>query len=160
MKINGDVKLGYQLVDHDGWWKMDGRALNGLSIDIAKASALGINTNLPDANNKYPGQSNNFGVGVTHGSNFHTLTRANLPDETLKITTIPDELQIRHDFYLKRNPPNLGYDATFGNYWAPPGEAPMDTEPNITESLSGNQVQQPFETTPATINLNMFIYIV
>ncbi len=76
----GDVKSGIQLVDHDGWIKLDGRALNTLSASQQSvAVSLGFGPNIPNADNAYLVQ-NGGGVGTVAGSNTVTLSQANLPN--------------------------------------------------------------------------------
>lgn len=76
----GDVKSGFQLVDHSGWIKLDGRAVNTLSASQqAVAVSLGFTTNIPDASTAYLVQ-NGGGMGAISGANTVTLTQGNLPN--------------------------------------------------------------------------------
>jgi hypothetical protein len=76
----GDVKSGFQLVDHSGWIKLDGRAVNTLSASQqAVAVSLGFTTNIPDASTAYLVQ-NGGGMGAISGVNTVTLTQGNLPN--------------------------------------------------------------------------------
>jgi hypothetical protein len=79
----GDVKTAMQGADHEGWIKLDGRAISTLTpTQQARAIALGIGTNLPDATNSYLVQ-NGTTLGSVSGSNTKTITQANLPNVNL-----------------------------------------------------------------------------
>ena len=79
----GDVKSGFQIVDHAGWIKLDGRSVTTLSpTQQREATALGFTTNLPNATNSVALQ--NGGVpGAISGSMSKTIAQANLPNVTL-----------------------------------------------------------------------------
>ena len=80
MATVGDVKSGMQTIDHSGWIKLDGRAVNALTANQqAAAIALGFTTNLPDASSAYLVQ-NGSAMGAVSGANSTTLTQANLPN--------------------------------------------------------------------------------
>ncbi|MCU0327576.1 MAG: hypothetical protein MUE53_01185 [Chitinophagales bacterium] len=82
----GDIKQGAQNSDHNGWVKMDGRALTSLTpTQIAAAMSLGMTTNLPDATDRVVKQN-----GTTlqlGGNNSVTLSQSNLPNINLSATT-------------------------------------------------------------------------
>lgn len=76
----GDMKSGFQVADHSGWIKLDGRAISTLSSNQqAVAITLGFTTNLPNATSAYPVQSTGT-LGSIVGANTTTLTQANLPN--------------------------------------------------------------------------------
>jgi len=78
----GDIKHGFQMADHNGWYLLDGRALTTLPVVAqSNASLLGITVNLPNATNRFIGSVG--GVGTTGGATSFTLTQANLPNLTL-----------------------------------------------------------------------------
>nr|WP_314866996.1 hypothetical protein [uncultured Flavobacterium sp.] len=78
--IAGDIKSGIQQTDHSGWIKLDGRAKSSLTASQqARATALGIGTNLPDATNSYLSQNGGL-MGAVSGSNTVVLSQANLPN--------------------------------------------------------------------------------
>lgn len=75
----GDIKSGIQSADHEGWIKLDGRAMNTLSTSQqAVATSFGISGTLPNATNSYMVQNGTTMASVS-GSNTTTLTQANLP---------------------------------------------------------------------------------
>jgi hypothetical protein len=76
----GDVKSGIQTLDHEGWLRLDGRAINTLSsTQQAVATSIGLVNNLPNAENAYLVQ-NGAAMASVSGANTTTLTQANLPN--------------------------------------------------------------------------------
>jgi hypothetical protein len=76
----GDIKSGIQTTDHNGWVKLDGRPKSSLSAtQQARATALGIGADLPNATNTYLSQ-NGGAMGSVSGSNTVVLSQANLPN--------------------------------------------------------------------------------
>lgn len=77
----GDVKTGIQASDHDGWLKLDGRTISGLSA-TQRAVALSLlgstATLLPNATEAYAVQKSGT-LGSVSGSNTVSITQANLP---------------------------------------------------------------------------------
>jgi len=79
----GDIKSGLQLLDHNGWIKLDGRAISTLTTtQQAEAIALGLSTTLPNATGAIPIQ-NGTTLGSVTGSMSRTITQANLPNVNL-----------------------------------------------------------------------------
>lgn len=77
---NGDIKSGIQTIDHDGWVKLDGRAITSLtSSQQAVALSIGLSGSIPNASNSFLVQNGNA-MGVVSGTNTATLTQANLPN--------------------------------------------------------------------------------
>lgn len=82
----GDIKSGIQTTDHNGWIKLDGRAKSSLSASQqARATALGIGVDLPNASNAVLMQ-NGTTLGSVSGSNNKTIALANLPNVTFNGT--------------------------------------------------------------------------
>lgn len=76
----GDVKSGFQVADHAGWIKLDGRAVSTLSANQqAVATSLGFTVNLPNATTAYLVQDNGT-MGAVTGTNTTVLSQANLPN--------------------------------------------------------------------------------
>lgn len=83
---SGDIKSGIQTIDHDGWVKLDGRAITSLSTSQqAVAISLGLTGSIPNAANSFLVQNGNA-MGVVSGTNTATLTQANLPNVTFNGT--------------------------------------------------------------------------
>jgi microcystin-dependent protein len=75
----GDIKKGFQPKDHNGWYLLDGRAINLLLGGQAGAASLGL-TALPDARGRFlKTKAATETLGSVGGSNNRTLTQANLP---------------------------------------------------------------------------------
>lgn len=84
--MHGDIKQGFQLADHGGWYLLDGRAINTLPANAQTAAAnLGFVGNIPDATNRM--LANMGTLGATGGSNSVAITQANFPNTTLGGTT-------------------------------------------------------------------------
>lgn len=78
VNVAGDIKTSMIAIDHNGWIKLDGRAISTLTASQqAEAIALGFATNLPDATNAVMLQ-NGAALGTISGS--WNITLANLPD--------------------------------------------------------------------------------
>ncbi|EJL71434.1 hypothetical protein [Chryseobacterium populi] len=81
----GTVKESLRSTDHNGWYKLDGRAINTLpAIAQANAASLGISGNLINANNLLMKQGATLATGGTSNIN---LLRANLPNYNMTGTT-------------------------------------------------------------------------
>lgn len=84
----GDLKHSLVISDHNGWVKLDGRSLSGLSAQqITAANSLGFTTNLPDLTDKLLKQKG--ALASTGGSNTTaiTISQANLPNVNFTGTT-------------------------------------------------------------------------
>ncbi len=81
----GTVKESLRSADHNGWYKMDGRAVTSLpAIAQTNATALGISGNLINTNNLMMKQGAALASG---GTSSLSLLRANLPNYTMTGTT-------------------------------------------------------------------------
>lgn len=83
----GDIKHSLRLTDHDGWYKLDGRALSALPETAAQVAMDFFAGNLPDATDRFlkgnDGAETNGDVG---GSNSITIAQENLEDFSLPVT--------------------------------------------------------------------------
>ncbi len=76
----GDIKVGTQSVDHNGWVLLNGRSVNTLTAaQQSRALALGLSFNIPDASNAYLVQ-NGQTLGSITGSNTRTIAQNQLPN--------------------------------------------------------------------------------
>lgn len=161
----GDVKSGMQAGDHQGWIKLNGRALSLLtSAQQASAALLGLSGNLPNADSAVLVQ-NGSSIGTVAGSNQRTIAQNQLPNATLDGTT---DLAGGHShIYDILNMSNNGVFSVFG---APDslvsGQSSSSTSfvPNhshtfTTSSLNGGVTQQQLDITPKSLSVNMFIYL-
>lgn len=79
--IIGDVKSGFQQIDHNGWYLLDGRAVNTLNTNVqAAANSIGFTANIPDATNKVLKQHNVIGATGGNTSNELIISQSNLPN--------------------------------------------------------------------------------
>ncbi|ANF52894.1 hypothetical protein A0O34_21260 [Chryseobacterium glaciei] len=77
----GTVKESLRTADHNGWYKLDGRAISTLpAIAQTNASTIGLSGTLVDTNNRLMRQGAPF---ITGGSGTTSLVRANLPNINL-----------------------------------------------------------------------------
>ena len=83
----GDVKTGFQSADHNGWIRLDGRAISTLTAaQQAQATALGLSGNLPNADNAVLMQQSSGTMGSISGSMSRTLAQNELPNISPTIT--------------------------------------------------------------------------
>jgi len=81
--VVGDVKDGFQVLDHDGWIKLDGRLRASLkTTQRVRAIDLGFGVNIPDATGSYTVQ-NGQTLGSLTGSNNRTIQQSDLPNVSL-----------------------------------------------------------------------------
>ena len=91
----GDIKAFYNTTDHDGWVRLDGRAVTSLSAtQQTAATGLGFITTLPDAQNRTLKQN---ALNTTGGAASITITQANLPSALLDVGTITAVADHTHD---------------------------------------------------------------
>jgi len=151
----GDIKSGIQQNDHNGWVKLDGRAITELTVtQQVQANAFGFQTNLPNASNTYLSQ-NGSTLGSVSGSNTKTIARNQLPLFTLEGNTnaAQNGVSIRGSYNSGRNAnPTRGH-------WAVIGDADNHNHTFITENINNTGAQQTLNTTPATLSVTMFIYL-
>lgn len=83
----GDIKHSLRLTDHEGWYKLDGRALSALPETAAQIASDFFVGNLPDATDRFlkgnDGVENNGDVG---GSNAITIAQGNLENFNLTVS--------------------------------------------------------------------------
>ena len=83
----GDVKSGFQVSDHTGWIKLDGRAVTTLTATQQTAAAqLGFTTNLPNGHLCSLRMDTAAAPGVVGGS--ADISLANLPVHNLSLTGV------------------------------------------------------------------------
>lgn len=155
----GDIKTGIQSNDHNGWIKLDGRAINTLTAtQQVKAAALGIGSNLPNATNTYLVQNGNA-LGSISGSNTRTLAQNQLPNITLNYSRFSsfttDGISGSSSGTL---PLNGTSSALIG--WTGNGRINFtSSNTNTTSSLNGDVTQQNLDITPKSMSVNTFIFL-
>ena len=169
----GDVKTGFQTADHNGWIKLNGRAKSTLSsTQQTQATALGIVSSLPNANNAFLVQ-NGTAIGSVSSSNTKAITQANLPNVTLGGVTSTDGSH-QHTVNVNNNQVVLVSDgavtsmAEGNSNWTSGAEA---RSANVigtagshlhtitTNSLNGGVTQTQIDITPKSLSVNTFIYL-
>lgn len=169
----GDVKTGIQSTDHNGWIKLNGRAKSTLSsTQQAQATALGIGTNLPNADNAFLVQ-NGTTLGSLSSSNTKTIAQANLPNVTLGGSTSTDGSHT-HTINVNNNQVVLVSDgavtsmAEGNSNWSSGAVARsasvISSSGNhahtlTTNSINGNVTQTQLDITPRSLSVNTFIYL-
>lgn len=80
--IYGDIKTGFQTIDHEGWYLLDGRLISSLPTNIQnRAVNLGFVNSIPDARGKFlKATSDPNAVSQSGGSDTVSLSQANLPN--------------------------------------------------------------------------------
>lgn len=86
--IAGDLKQSFLTTDNNGWYLLDGRAINTLPATAqSTATALGFTTNLPNATDRILKTTNGIeAMAATGGANTLSITQANLPNLNLSGT--------------------------------------------------------------------------
>ncbi|MES2543765.1 MAG: hypothetical protein V4548_02690 [Bacteroidota bacterium] len=85
----GEMKYSFSLLDHKGWYLLNGRAKATLSAAAqANATAIGIGANLPNSTDKFLKPKTGAEVlGSTGGANTFTVAQTNLPNVNFTGTT-------------------------------------------------------------------------
>lgn len=167
----GDIKSSVVTTDHDGWIKLDGRALMELTTTQAtNAESLGYTNAIPDMNETVLSQSNtdfNTIVGSTHS----LIQQTHLPDIDLDGNTSADGLFLPNEgkffeYYDSMNGMfcSYGYPG-YNTFGAQDGGArvfsTIDPIPNhshaVSVGLGGSGLPLPIQ--PRRLIVNFFIYL-
>ena len=169
----GDVKTGFQSGDHNGWIKLDGRALSTLSTtQRSQAAALGITSNLPNATNTFLVQ-NGQALGSVTGSNTKTIAQSNLPNVLLGGTTTIDgshthTTKVNSNTVILVSGGAVTAMAEGSNNWTSGNavsnanvlnESGSHSHRIETSSINGNVNQTALDITPRSLSVNTFIYL-
>ena len=150
----GDVKTGFQTSDHNGWVKLNGRAKSTLSTtQQAQANALGIGTNLPNADNAFLVQ-NGSTVGTVAGSNSITLAQNQLPN----VTFTGQIAEVAHGAVIISSASGV-FSRVNGNSWGNASGGGHTETFNLNIPLNGGVTQQQINITPRSLSVNTFIYL-
>ena len=150
----GDVKTGFQTTDHNGWVKLNGRAKSTLSTtQQAQANALGIGTNLPNADNAFLVQ-NGSTVGTVAGSNSITLAQNQLPN----VTFTGQIAEVAHGAVIIASASGV-FSRVSGNSWGNASGGGSTETFNLNIPLNGGVTQQQINITPKSLSVNTFIYL-
>ena len=159
----GDIKTSIQSTDHNGWIRLDGRLLSGLSTtQQAQATALGIGANLPDATNAYLVQ-NGGSLGTVSGSNSKTIARSDLPNFSQTFNTSANGAH-SHSIPTVSPSGSSSFRVTQGANSTSTGNINTSIEGSHSHtitipSLNGGVDQTSFDITPKSLSVNTFIYL-
>lgn len=161
----GDIKTGIQVGDHNGWIRLDGRALSTLSTtQRSQAAALGITSNLPNATNAFLVQ-NETTLGSLSQSNTKTITQANLPNVTLSGTTSTAGAHT-HTIPFTTSNMTFSWGVTSGggagyniNNTTTSSSSGSHSHTITTNSINGGVTQTDLNITPKSLSVNTFIYL-
>ena len=160
----GTVKESLRTLDHNGWYKLDGRTLTALSpVAQANAAAIGLSGTLANADSHMMKQGTPFTTG---GADTYTLIKANMPNFTMSGTTSTAGAHT-HDFggggwgmdYNAAGNSNVVW--TGGTNNGTTASIITDPAPNHGHSLvvltGGSNL--PFSILPEYITYTYFIYL-
>lgn len=159
----GTVKESLRTADHNGWYKLDGRAINTLPAAAqTNAAAIGLSGTLANANSRMMKQGAPFATG---GADTYTLIKGNMPNFTMSgVTTAAGG----HTHTVAFGGWGMDYAAGGNNVVVRTGgpventtNIAVDAAPNHTHALSvptgGSNV--PFSILPENITFTYFIYL-
>ena len=150
----GDVKTGFQTVDHNGWIKLNGRAKSTLSsTQQTQATTLGIGTNLPDATNAFQVQ-NGTTIGSVSGSNAVTLLQNQLPN----VTYTGSIIDVAHGAAIIASASGV-FSRINGSSYGNAGGGGVTETFNLSIPLNGGVTQQAISIIPKSLSVNTFIYL-
>ena len=158
----GDVKTGFQTTDHNGWVKLNGRAKSTLSAtQQTQATALGIGTNLPNANNSFLVQ-NGTALGSVSGNNTKTISQANLPNINFPTATTSNNGDHSHSFTRPQGDQNYSNgsgNTWWGGSWGSTNYTSTNGAHTHTVTVSSGGSGTALDITPQSLSVNTFIYL-
>jgi len=163
----GDVKHGFQSVDHNGWYLLNGRAISSLPANAQTAAAsLGFTGNLPNATNRVlKARTGSETLGATTGSNSIILTQANLPNYNMTATTSTNGNHSHEYQDGGANDINVGVYGLFSSNTtlADNGDVTSTTASagshSHTVTVNSGGSGTAINSTPASIVTNVFVYL-
>lgn len=160
----GDVKHGFQPVDHSGWIKLDGRSLSALTTSqrAVAISLFGNITILPNAEGKVLKQKGE--INTIGGSDTVTLNVSNLPSYSLTgNVNVPPHSHTYSDQHPKHTqkfcPDKKGVEAAIApgiNETKTTAEA-EGTTANVSINSGGQGLALSVED--AYLSVNTFVYL-
>ena len=158
----GDVKTGFQASDHSGWVKLNGRLKSSLtSTQQAQATALGIGSSLPNANNAFLVQ-NGTTIGSISSSNTKTIAQANLPNINFPTGTTSNNGDHSHSFTRPQGDANFSNGSAntwWGNTWGYTNYTSTNGAHTHTVTVSSGGSGTALDITPQSLSVNTFIYL-
>ena len=163
----GDIKHGFQVVDHDGWVMLDGRDVGTLgNAQKAAAIQLGFAVNLPDADGVFMKQDATATLGTVQGQNQVTLSQLNMPSYTLTGFTSVDgahthQIRTRQDDWVL-NTFSGGSGPSYGRDNGPiqiTNNTQLAGDHSHTVSIPSGGSDQPVDIDPTYLVVNAFVYL-
>ena len=160
----GTVKESLRSNDHNGWYKLNGRAISTLpAIAQSNASAIGLSGTLVNANGRLMRQGTPFTIG---GSDTTTLIRANLPNVNITGVT---STAAAHTHSLTAGGNNFDQNAAGNAYVFRAGRGTVSGTTAITLPAAGAHSHTgtvntggsgtPLTILPQNISYSYFIYL-
>ena len=159
----GDVKTSLLTSDHNGWYILNGRAVNTLSgTASANAVSLGYNTNLPNTTTEdyVLGQQTGQTKGTFTGTNFHSMTEANLPNISKTVQVRPEGFPTGKGFLassVNATGPWLTYNNDNGATHAAGDVVHTQGTTTINFNETGSVIS--IDKKQRTFNINLFLYL-
>jgi hypothetical protein len=165
--IPGDVKYSELDADHDGWYKLDGRAIASISNVSAKtvASTLYSGT-LPNMSNKYFYAEHANADRLTYdGQNNFTVANSNIQAATITTTTDGSH---SHEFFTQNDDlanqsqsfgsrPSSGYNDNGFYNW---GTAPIGSAGNHNHTVTiGTGSPSSIDNRPVSKRMYAYVYL-
>lgn len=160
----GTVKESLRTNDHNGWYKLNGRAIATLpAVAQSNATAIGLSGTLVNTNGRLIRQGTPFTTG---GSDTMTLTRANLPNVNLTGVT---STAAAHAHSLTAGGYNFAQNAAGNAYVFRAGRGTVSGTTAITLPAAGAHSHSgtvntggsgtPLTIVPQNISYSYFIYL-
>ncbi|MEY8760639.1 hypothetical protein [Chryseobacterium tongliaoense] len=160
----GTVKESLRTTDHNGWYKLNGRAITTLpAIAQSNATAIGLSGTLVNTNGRLIKQGTPFTIG---GSDTTTLIRANLPNVNLTGVT---STTAAHTHSLTAGGYNFAQNAAGNAYVFRAGRGTVSGTTAITLPAAGAHSHSgtvntggsgtPLTIVPQNISYSYFIYL-
>jgi len=169
---NGELKHSFATSDHNGWFLLNGRAVNTLPPNSqATAVSLGYSANLPDASDLFlKARSGGETLGTVGGNSSFVLAQSNLPNVNFTGTTNATGTHT-HNVDSYRGNENIGLlsttaltlfiTETVAKEVQHSTTRTTETDGNHSHTVSFNSggTDSPVDNTPKYLATNIFIYL-
>lgn len=156
----GSIISSLKAADHDGWVKLDGRALdltNFSQTQLDQASLLGLVATLPDATDAVLSQTSNA-IGTISGSNTAMIAQNQLPDVHY-IGQIWGLGRLITGEVAASGFTSVSYPNSFRGMINSVASNSNDRGFNFDIALNGDVTQQALDITPRKLSVNTFLYL-
>jgi hypothetical protein len=161
--IIGDLKYGFETIDHDGWVMLDGRAITTLeATQQTEAASLGFSGNIPDARDRTLMMRNTGVIGDLGGDATVPILQGNLPNLLLVATLVGGGIH-RHS-YNDFNPSYTRQRGSGANILLTTEVTTTRTsttngDHSHTVSVSSGGSDTPTPISPPFLQTNVFIFL-